>query len=332
MERVPAVAVVIIAWNRVLDLGKALESIKRQTIPIAKIICVDNGSTDGSAKRFQEMVPGGALVQNAKNEGFAHAANQGIQAAGEVDYLLLLNQDVVLDPDYLRLLVKALEADGQACGGTGCLLTPDGIVDSAGHVAYRDRVVEDRDRGELPKKVGGGSEMERVFGVSAAAALYRMSHLDALALPAYGLPQVFDRAFFSYLEDVDLDFRANLFGFHFLLVPGAAARHRRGSTGRPFAIRWTGHKNYWLMMLKNEDWASVLPDLPEILLFLIYRFFKTLFTDPLMLFADLQVIPALPKVLEWRRFITRHHTLTPATLRGRLVAHRLLNKVAGREN
>lgn len=321
----PAVAVVLIAWNRVFDLEKALESAKRQTVPILRFVCVDNGSTDGSAARFREVVRDGTLVQNSSNLGFARAANQGIEAAGEVDYVLLLNQDVVLDPDYLRHLERALESDSTACGATGLLVTPDGNVDTAGHLAYRDRVVEDRWRGRPADEVAS-SAVETVFGVSAAAALYRVSALQTLSFRGGGQAQVFDQAFFSYLEDVDLDFRANLFGFHFVFVPAARATHRRGSSGRPFAVRWRGHKNYWLAQIKNDDLASILSDALEILAFAIYRFFKTLFTDPLMIFADLLVIPEIPKALKWRKFIARHRKLAPSALRRQLLPARLLSK------
>jgi len=165
-------------------------------------------------------------------------------------------------------------------------------------------------------------KQERVFGIPATASLYRSSLLHQLAFQQ----QIFDESFFSYLEDVDLDYRANLFGYSFLFVPEAKAIHFGRASRRTFPVRWRAHKNYPLILKKHETLLSLLPDLPEISLFLLYRFLRTFFTDPRLLFADFLLLPLLPQILRWRCFLHSNRKTSPSDLRKKMLPDRLLRK------
>lgn len=315
------VCALVIACNGRETLPRTLKSIAGQTYPIRSVILVDNGSTDGSQEIFLSHFPNGILIRNPNNEGFARAANQGISFA-DADGILLLNQDVELFPDYVERLVNALKTEGDSVGASGLLITPDGKIDSAGHTAYRDRVVEDRyQKYPIPSSIR--LQQEKVFGIPATASLYRLSLLLQLAFQE----QIFDESFFSYLEDVDLDYRANLLGYSFLFVPEAKAIHFSRASRRSFQVQWRAHKNYLLLLFKYETLTSLLLDLPEIGLFLGYRFIRTLFNDPRLLLADFLLLPLIPRIWQWRGYLRSARKMTLNHLRSRMTPCRLLRKI-----
>src|SRR5262249_58653681 len=100
------------------------------------------------------------------------------------------------------------------------------VIDSAGHVLYRNRTA--LNRGENEPDRGQFDEPAEVFGVCAAAALYRRAMLEDVRVG----DDYFDSTFFAYLEDVDLDWRARLRGWKAWYAPAAVAIHERGHTGK----------------------------------------------------------------------------------------------------
>jgi GT2 family glycosyltransferase len=220
------VAAVVVNWNGRGDCEAGLGAVISQSLVPAEVVVVDNGSSDGSCAWFERQ-PGVRVLRNPQNLGFARAVNQGL-AASTCPLVLLCNLDCVLDPGYLAAAVLRLESDPKI-GSVGGRLrqgpNPSSPLDTAGHLLHRSGWVANRGRGES----GAGRYLvaEEVFGVSAAAALYRRQMLDDIAIGG----EVFCEAFFAYLEDVDLDWRARWRGWRCYYEPAATASHRRGGTG-----------------------------------------------------------------------------------------------------
>lgn len=109
----PKVVIIILNWNGKEDTIECLESLKHITYPNYEILLLDNGSTDGSVEHFKEKYPGIEIIENGENLGFAEGNNVGIKKAIKkgVEYILLLNNDTVVDPKFLDELVKVAEAD-----------------------------------------------------------------------------------------------------------------------------------------------------------------------------------------------------------------------------
>ena len=222
MSADPQVAAVVVSWNGGSDLVAALDSLGRQSLPPAEVVVVDNGSVAGSAE-WVAGPPGARLVRNPRNLGFAVAANQGIAATGS-EMVLLLNQDVVLDPQFLEVAARRMASHPQA-GAVAPRLRRGAFLDSTGHLLHNSLWVSNRGQGEPDD--GRYADAEEVFGASAAAALYRREMLEDVALGE----EVFCARFFAYLEDVDLDFRARWRGWSCWYEPGATASHLRGGSG-----------------------------------------------------------------------------------------------------
>ncbi len=204
---------------------------------------VDNGSTDGSLAFVREHCPAARIIALRTNLGFASGVNAGLRAA-RGDLLLLLNNDAFAEPGFVAALLSALEQYPDV-GTVGGVLTfahrPD-LVASAGIRVRRDGLALDLWPGlpvaELPQAP------QPIFGPSGGAALYRRALLEDVGLMEPG--------FFSYLEDVDMAWRARLRGWTAWWRSGARARHvysATGGQGSPFKQRLLG-RNRLLTILR----------------------------------------------------------------------------------
>ncbi|MBU6428804.1 MAG: glycosyltransferase family 2 protein, partial [Cyanobacteria bacterium REEB65] len=273
-----------------------------------------NGATDDSADRLAEAFPAATILRNAENLGFAVGCNQAI-AASSSEYVLLLNHDVRLQPDYIATLVVALEADPAAGWAAGKLLRPDqagetAVIDSAGEVIKRNRRVINR--GEEEPDVGQYDDPCEIFGVSAAAAMYRRQMLEQVAPEGH----VFDPDFFAYIEDSDLNWRCRNAGWRCWYVPAAVGWHGRGhATTKALKIRRHAYANRYLMIAKNDTAANFLRDLPEIALYETYRLLKCLFVERELLAGYCLALRLLPRALARRRTIQGMRRASPQDLR-----------------
>lgn len=259
------VSVCIVTYNSAEDISSCLDAVMLQSQPVQSIIIVDNASADRSVElvkaRMNEAIPI-VLLENKINNGFAGGQNQAI-AATDTDYVLVLNPDVVLYPDYIKILINRLELDPHAGSATGLLkLKADpSIVDSTGLQMGLNRHAIDRGAGQPVDK---WLEPGAVFGVSGAAALYARRMINDICLEG----EFFDEHFFAYKEDVDVAWRARLLGWSSYYIPAATAVHARGwqTGGRrsiSLFVRQHSYVNQLFMILKNEQrgwhWVKVLP-------------------------------------------------------------------------
>lgn len=226
-------AVVLINWNGRHDCEGALAAIRSQRPGAGEVVVVDNGSSDGSLEWFLAQ-PDLVVLSNPTNFGFARAANQGIRATSS-ELVMLCNLDVRLQEGFLEHTVHRLLSAPDVGSVGGLLLREEGeqVVDSAGHVLHRSGWVSNRGQGELDHF----EHAEEVFGVTAAAAVYRRQMLEDVALEG----EVFCESFFAYLEDVDLDWRARWRGWRSFVEPLARATHRRGGSGLHRSARIERH-------------------------------------------------------------------------------------------
>ena len=244
----PGVTVVIPHWNRRKLLECLLKHLRQQFHPIVSVVVVDNGSDDGSAECAEES--GARVLRMPSNLGFARAVNAGL-ATVETEYVAILNNDVLPEPDWLQILVEALEAAREgawfACGklyaadGPGRL---DGAFDLLSRSACAWRAGNGRSDGPA------WDRRRRIWSAPLTAALFRMK--------TFGLLGPLEESFESYLEDVELGLRCALAGCAGLYVPEARAVHTGSATlGRwhPDTVRRMA-RNQILMVAKHypPDW------------------------------------------------------------------------------
>jgi GT2 family glycosyltransferase len=246
------VTVVLVTWNSAKYLRRCLEGIAKQSHHELELIAVDNASADGSADLVAQLAPEARVIRNDTNRGFAAAVNQGL-AVARGEFVLFVNPDAFLEPDYIARVIAALDAAGPSFGSaTGRLLRPSGVIDSKGIRMTRSGRHFDIDQG---KPDDGDTGMREVFGVSGAAAVHRRAFLDDVGL--------LDEDFFSFREDADLAWRGRLFGWRAIYAGDAIAVHVRTVTPErrrelPPFINMHSVKNRFLLRLKNEGaWLAL---------------------------------------------------------------------------
>jgi N-acetylglucosaminyl-diphospho-decaprenol L-rhamnosyltransferase len=212
--------VVIPTLNGRERLLHALASVQKQTHPPAAVVVVDNASTDGTADAVAQAFPDVIVLRNDENVGFGRAVNRGAEAAVG-DALVLVNNDVVLEPDFLDRLLAPL-ADERVGMVAGVLLQArdPGRIDSAG--IELDVTLQSYDLlwNEPVERLE--DDVPEPIGPCGGAAAYRLEVFRA----AGG----FDDAFFAYWEDVDLALRLRLAGWRCAAAPAARAHHHHGAT------------------------------------------------------------------------------------------------------
>jgi len=254
------VSVLITTYNSAPFLPACLDSIWKQTYSPAEVIIIDNASRDGTRDLLATLAARANVIYNQTNVGFAAAQNQAARLASG-NWLLSLNPDVVLGPDFIASVVAAGEQDdhiGTVCGkllrwNPGANPEFTQVIDSTGIYFLPNLRHLDRGAGSLDQNQF--ERAEYVFGATAAAALYRRNMLEDISVNG----EFFDEQFFAYREDADLAWRAQLMGWRCLYTPKAVAWHVRRVTPErrgelPTEINWHSIKNRFLMRAKNISW------------------------------------------------------------------------------
>lgn len=260
------VDIVIPTWNGLELLTSCLRSIDVQSFTNYTIIVVDNGSTDGTVAVLRESYPEVRLVAFPENRGFSVAVNAGIQA-GSSPLVFLLNNDTELEPDCLHFLIEAAQRQNNQFFAAKMLDFKDhNLLDGAGDSYLRGGV--GYRLGTMERDGGWYNERREVFGACAGAALYRRSFFDKVGL--------FDEDFFAYLEDVDLNLRANRQGLRCCFVPEARVYHvgsaSTGSKINPVTVRLST-RNTFFVLLKNYSFVVFLRCLPAVFVYHCCWFF-----------------------------------------------------------
>ncbi|MBU1131157.1 glycosyltransferase family 2 protein [Patescibacteria group bacterium] len=273
-------AVNLVTHNAEKYLPFCLNSLSEQSRQDFSLLIIDNGSNDETVRYLKENYPQIKLVVHPQNIGFARAHNQGI-AWSNSQYLMLLNQDVILDKNYFAKAIDYLDSHPDVAALTGKILVWDfennqrtSTIDSLGLKVYKNHQVADAHQGE--KDAGQFAEVKEIFGPSGAMPIYRRSLLEKVKIDfqaAMRHQEYFDEDFFSYKEDVDLAFRMRLADLKSVYFPGCAAYHDRSVKGpinyssraikksrqdRDRAVKMYSYKNHLLLLLKNEFFVNLL--------------------------------------------------------------------------
>jgi GT2 family glycosyltransferase len=182
-----SVSVTIVTYNSGRFIKRCLESVLAQRYKHKEIIVIDNASKDGTIDILEQFEDRCRIVYNDENIGFAGAQNQAIRMSRS-EWVLTLNPDVLMLPDFLSELVEAGQMDPKAGTVCGKLLTitanfdlPDRqLVDSTG--IYFTPMLRHLDRGSREVDNGHYVHHEYVFGATAAAALYRRKMIDDISV------------------------------------------------------------------------------------------------------------------------------------------------------
>jgi GT2 family glycosyltransferase len=220
-KKEPLVFVIVLNWNGLADTTECLRSLSLLEYQNKRIVVVDNGSKGAEAVKIETAFPLVTVIRNGENLGYAGGNNVGIRYAvkNAADYIWLLNNDTIVPPDCLTVLVAA----GEKRSRVGLLspliygYAPPYAVEFAGGVLHDQ--AEEQSTLTL-------SEAREAAGESSPTLLWGTALL--LKRRVAQVVGVLDERYFAYHEDIDYCLRAITAGFETLIVPEAGLYHKRG--------------------------------------------------------------------------------------------------------
>lgn len=315
-KKFPLVSVIIVNWNGGQVFDDCLKTLSKISYPNWEMIVVDNGSEDGSEnlplkyKRFSKA----KIIKNKINLGFAGANNQGVRVA-KGEYVLLLNNDTRVTPDFLSKLVTRSEADPQIGIIQPKIFLYDnpGYLDNAG--SYLTNIGFLKHWGFMEKDSAKFSQETEIFSAKGACMLIKKSVIQQ----AGGL---FDKDFFSYFEESDFCWRVSLLGYKILFYPDALIYHKLGYTIRRLNVaklNYHYYKNRICSLIKNLESKNLLLVLiPHLFIsggIILAFLLKLKFQNAWMVFrALLWNLVNLPKTLKKREAVQKNRVVTDSKL------------------
>ncbi len=237
------VSIIIPHLNGKHHLDDCLGSLRRQTFKNFEVLLVDNGSTDGSQDYVRRNFPEVCLLELGSNHGFTGACNVGYeQSSGE--FIILLNNDTEVEPDWLEVIVDAFNAKPNTGSVASKMLLFDrrDFLHTAGDYYRIDGIPGNR--GVWKRDNGQYDVEEIVFSACGGAAAYRRSMLKEIGF--------LDDDFFFSCEDIDLAWRANLAGWDVVYLPTAVVYHKlKASGGTGERSSFYDGRNFLYIIWKN---------------------------------------------------------------------------------
>lgn len=264
------VSIIIPNLNGEKFLPNCLESLlksiqKAKDIGAFEITLVDNASTDKSCKIFSNFCTKNQIkfqtINLDRNYGFAGAINKGIEAS-KSEWVLLCNNDLKIDENWLPLITKAIleNSSSQLAAVTGTVLSYGGTkIESQGLKFYYSGKCDNLSNGKAftpkLKRQLLSQKPHFIWGASAALTIYNRQILEKIGK--------FDDDFFAYEEDVDLALRLHNLGYKTLYVASALCYHLGGATGNQMGnFRYKmDAKNWFYIIIKNYSRREILKNL-----------------------------------------------------------------------
>lgn len=244
----PYIVTVILNTNRRDDTLACIASLTESHYSNHSIIVLDNASTDGSVEAIQEKFPAVQIISLEENKGYAGNNNVGIAAAVAqgADWVFVLNEDTILDPDCLNQLVLVGESD-PSIGIVGPMVyhyDEPTVIQSAGgqmnqHLEAVHIAQNEEDKGQFVQP-------RPVDWISGCAILVRRPLIEQVGM--------IDERFFYYWEETEWCLRAGRAGWRIMHVPDARLWHKGVQRDyRPSAnVTYYSTRNRLLMLAKHQ--------------------------------------------------------------------------------
>lgn len=295
-------SVIIPNWNGKELLEACLNSLIKQTFKDFEIILVDNGSTDDSLEYVRNNFPMVRTIALSENSGFARAINEGVRIS-HADYVVFLNNDTIVDRNWLKSLIECANEHSEALSVNSKLLNfyTRNIFDGMGITV--NEVGQARSIGWQEEDNGQYDKLQYIFGATGGASLFKRRDFINVGL--------FDEKYFMYSEEVDFAFRAQFLGYKSIFCPQALVFHKHKATAK----KLPQHLEYWQFRNMTQ---TIIKDFPVSILFKKWRWLKIILVHLNTIFyqlrngffwppflADLWILFQLPRLLQERSKIQK---------------------------
>jgi len=307
------VSIIIVTCGIKNYLMSCLDSLREQVYKDFEIIVIDNSLNQNFSQEIDKYYPQIKLYSSPENLFYCAALNLGIETS-RGDFILCLNDDVILDKKFIEEALRAFSIDERIGMVSGKILRSDGkTIDSTG--LFLSPWCTAKERGYGSKDTGQFDKEEYIFGVNGAVAFYRRKMLEDIKIDT----DYFDSDYQIFYEDLDVAWRGQNFGWKAHYAPKAIAYHVRGATVRKsfgidklYARRYLSNdlhfdlvKNRYLTLIKNESYLDLALHLPFILFYDFLVWSYILFFKPSLIKDFISNLRYLKPAFKKRRLVKK---------------------------
>ena len=238
-------------------LANCLNSLSQTNYKNFEIIVVDNKSEDGSVEFLHSNYPHVKIIELNKNYGFAIPNNIAAKTA-KGKYLVFLNNDTSVTCDWLSELILTMESDKTIAIGQSLLKKPSGQIESSGDFIDKNGIAYSKTE-----------DIHMVTNILSARAASMIIRRDTF-LDLGG----FDENYFVSFEDVEICWKAWLWGYNVVIIPKSIAYHYGGQTVKKFSkiIAFHGTKNYVSLLMTHFGFKNSLKILLKLLFYPLFKY------------------------------------------------------------
>jgi len=255
MDQFPKVIIIILNYNRPLDTVDCINSLQQIDYPSFHILLIDNCSTDNSLEVFSKKLSGVEIYNTEENLGYTRGVNFGLKIAEkfESEYILLLNNDTIVEKDFLTILVSAVDSDNStaaACGTILCEHRRNEIWYAGGKlIRWRGLAVHNGKKRLFDRQ----SDKKPVYTsfITGCSILLRAKYLEDIGYE--------DDRFFMYLDDIELSSRIQSKGYKLLYVPNSIIYHKViNESESPFKLYYSVRNRLLLISLISKGFNRII--------------------------------------------------------------------------
>ena len=239
------VSAIIVNWNGKGETTDCIQSLLSQNYSNLEIIVSDNGSTDGSVDFLRERFSSSVLLlENGGNLGFGTAVNRGLEAA-QGDYLIFLNNDLVLEPDSIGEMVRLLQSNDEIGAAVPKILYYEkrDTLNSFGVLIHYTGIA-------CPNKIDQTDDPDLDLTETACGGIFMFPR------KVYETIGGFDEDLFLYHEDHDLSWRLRLAGWKIMVTPRAVLYHHY-KFNKGIRKFYFSEKNRLHILIKNLEFKTL---------------------------------------------------------------------------
>lgn len=255
------VSVIVLNYNGKDMTIKFLESLKKTKFLDYETILVDNGSIDGCAEHVKEHFPYVKVIKNTENLGYAGGMNVGIKVS-RGNYVVLMNNDMKVYPDWLGELVKVSKSDKRIGVVVPMLMQNKNIIQRVGYIENGGLLLKFR---ALGKGEVNNGQYKDVIEINHGNGLIKQEVFDKIGL--------LDEKFFVYWEETDFCYRARKAGYKVVAAPTSKVWHKGSGTmnRKSYDVIFHKHKNRIRFIMNNLGFFRKLINIPLTLFYYIWE-------------------------------------------------------------